>query len=175
MTKHLHSLIAVVACVGMLVLATGGTDVASAFAQNRPALVVQHDAVARPATAAATAKFLLHAGLAYYVFDHYIWKPYKAGDLHGFTHKLTIIKAGLAALFVYHEAKLMITDVKGSKVLSFLATPITALVAKLSSLKSDVTGGHFNSVNSVQSSLGSIKQQSNGKGIHIKELVQSIP
>ena len=65
-------------------------------------------------------KFLLHAGIAYYVFDHFIWKPYRAGDLHGFTHAFTIAKAAIAALFVYHEAKLMATDVKGSKSLKFL-------------------------------------------------------
>jgi hypothetical protein len=167
-------LLAVLACAGTLVFAAGGGDVASALAKNRPALVVHHDATARVATAAATAKFLLHAGIAYYVFDHYIWKPFRAGDLHGFTHAFTIAKAALAAVFVYHEVKLMITDVKGSKLLSFLATPITAVVAKLSSLKSEITGGHLNALNGVQSQLGGIKQQSNSKGAVIKEITHSL-
>ena len=162
------------ACAGTLMFAAGGSDVASAFAQNRPALVVHHDATAHAATAAATAKFLLHAGIAYYVFDHYIWKPFKAGDLHGFTHAFTIGKAVLAAVFVYHEVKLMVTDVKASKLLSFLATPITLVVAKLESLKSDITGGHLNALNGVQSGLGGIKQQSNAKGAVIKEITHSL-
>ena len=67
------------------------------------------------------------------VFDHYIWKPFKAGDLHGFLNAFTIAKAALAAVFVYHEVKLMVTDGTASKLLSFLATPITAVVVKLES------------------------------------------
>ncbi len=174
MTKRLHLLIAAAACVGTLAAGVGASGVATASAQTRSALVQRHDAVARPATAAATTKFLLHAGLAYYAFDHYIWRPYKAGDLHGFTHKIKIIEAGLAAAFVYHEAKLMITDAKGSKLLSSLAVPITAVVAKLSNLKSDITGGNLDSVSNVQSDLGSIKQQSNSKGVVIKEIASSV-
>jgi hypothetical protein len=174
MTKRVHLLIAVAACVGMLAAVAAGSGAATASAQSRSVLVQRHDAVAHPATAAATTKFLLHAGLAYYAFDHYIWKPFKAGDLHGFTHKIKIVEAGLAAAFVYHEAKLMITDAKGSKLLSSLAVPITAVVAKLSSLKSDISGGNLNSVSNVQSDLGSIKQQSNSKGVMIKEIASSI-
>ena len=68
----------------------------------------------------------------------------------------------------------MITDVKNSKLLSFLATPITAVVAKLKSLKSDITGGHLNALNGVQSGLGSIKQQSNAKGAVTKEITHSL-
>ena len=63
-------------------------------------------------------------GAAYYVFDHFIWRPYRAGDLHGFTHMVKIAKAALAALFVYHEVELMAGDVKNSKTLSFLTAPI---------------------------------------------------
>ena len=173
MLRRVQLLMALVGCVGVLGLAGAGAASAS-VAHSRPAAIERVDVVAHPATAAAVAKFVLHAGIAYYVFDHYIWKPFKAGDLHGFTHAFTIGKAALAALFVYHEVKLMITDVKASKLLSFLATPITAVVAKLSALKSDITGGHLNAVNTVQSQLGAIKQQSNAKGAVIKEITHSL-
>jgi len=173
MLRRVQLSIALVGCVGVLGLAGAGAASAS-IAHSRPAAIEHVDVVAHPATVAATAKFLLHAGIAYYVFDHYIWKPFKAGHLHGFTHAFTIAKAALAAVFVYHEVKLMITDVKGSKLLSFLATPITAVVAKLSSLKSEVTGGHLNALNGVQSQLGGIKQQSNSKGAVIKEITHSL-
>ncbi len=44
-------------------------------------------------------KFLLHAGLAFGAFHHWIYLPAKAGDFaHPFLHKLTVIKAGLAGL-----------------------------------------------------------------------------
>ena len=172
--RRSQAVLAVLACAGTLMSAGGGSNVVSALAQNRRALVVHHDATAHAATAAAVTKFVLHAGIAYYVFDHYIWKPFKAGDLHGFTHAFTIGKAALAAVFVYHEVKLMIADAKASKLLSFLATPITAVVAKLESLKSDITGGHLTAITGVQSGLGSIKQQSNAKGAVIKEITHSL-
>ena len=68
----------------------------------------------------------------------------------------------------------MIADVKNSKLLSFLATPITAVVAKLGSLKSDITGSHLNAVNGVQRQLGGIKQPPNAKGAVIKEITHSL-
>ena len=174
MLRRVQLSMALVGCVGALGLG-GATAAASAsVAHSRPVAIERVDVVAHPATAAATAKFLLHAGIAYYVFDHYIWKPFRAGDLHGFTHAFTIAKASLAAVFVYHEVKLMVTDVKASKLLSFLATPITAVVAKLESLKSDITGGHLNALTGVQSQLGSIKQQSNAKGAVITEITHSL-
>ena len=132
------------------------------------------EAVAHPATAAAVTKFLLHAGAAYYVFDHFIWKPYRAGDLHGFTHLVKIAEAGVAALFVYHEVKLMAGDVKNSKSLSFLTAPIAITVGKLSALKSAIHSGDLSSVVSMQSELGSIKQQAAGKGVAIKEIEHAV-
>jgi hypothetical protein len=117
---------------------------------------------------------VLHAGIAYYVFDHYIWKPFKAGDLHGFTHALTIAKAAVAALFVYHEVKLMASDVQGSKTLSFLTAPLAAVITKLDSLKSAITGGNSSAISTVNGSLGSIQQQAGAKGVVIKEIVHSI-
>jgi hypothetical protein len=48
------------------------------------------------------------------------------------------------------------------------------VVTKLESLKSDITGGHLNALNGVQSGLGSIKQQSNAKGVVIKEITHSL-
>ncbi len=167
-------MLAVIACAGTFAFSAGG-EIAAAATQSRRALVVRHDAVARAATAVATTEFLLHAGIAYYAFDHYIWQPYKAGDLtHGFTHKIKIAEAGVAALVVYHELKLAITNVRSSRLLSFLAVPLTAAVAKLGSLKSQISAGNLNSLNGVQSSLGAIKQQSASKGVVIKEIEKSI-
>jgi hypothetical protein len=164
---------ALVGCVGVLGIAASAS--ASASVTNRSALaIVRVDAGARPHTTAAVAKFLVHAGIAYYVFDHYIWKPFKAGDLHGFTHAFTIAKAALAALFVYHEVKLMAGDVQGSKLLSFLTAPIAAVITKLDSLKSAVSGGNLGAISTVDGSLGSIESQAGAKGVVIKEIVHSV-
>jgi hypothetical protein len=171
MSRRFQTVLAVLACAGMLTFTGVGAAITAASAQTRPALVVRHNATAHPAS---TAGFLLHAGLAYYVFDHYIWKPYKAGDLtHGFTHKLKLVEAGLAAVFVYGEMKHAITDVKSSK-LAFLAVPITALVAKLSGLGSKLGGGDTSALTGVNGDLGSIQQQAGAKGVAIKQIEHSI-
>ena len=173
MTARVRLLVALVGCVGALALTTGGASAAQ-VAATRPAPSLQAHVLARPATAVAVLAFLAHAGAAYYVFDHYIYKPYKAGDLHGFTHAFTIAKAALAALFVYHELKVMAGDVKNSKLLSFLTAPIALVIAKLSSLKSAITGGNLGAVATVENDLGSVQQKAAGKGILIKEIVHAL-
>jgi hypothetical protein len=171
MVRRLQLLAAVLGCVGAFAIATSASAVAH---QSKPTAIVRVEAVAHPATAVAVAKFLLHAGIAYYVFDHYIYKPWKAGDLHGFTHAFTIAKAAVAAVFVYHELGVMAGDVKGSKLLSFLTAPIAVVVAKLSSLKSAITGGNLNAVGSIQRGLGAVESQAGAKGYVIKEIVHAI-
>ena len=167
MARRVQLLMALIGCVGIFAIAANAS---ASVTHTRPVAIVRVDAAARPHTALAVTKFVLHAGIAYYVFDHYIWKPFKAGDLHGFTHAFTIAKAAIAALFVYHEVKLMAEDVKGSKLLTFLTAPIAAVIAKLESLKSAITGGNLSAIGTVDSGLGSIQQQASKKGVLIKEI-----
>jgi hypothetical protein len=91
-----------------------------------------------------TVKFVLHAGLAFGAFHRYIYKPFKAGDFSGglFKHKLTVVKAGLAGLFAYHELKLAVKDAQASPTLAKLVAPVTALADKLKSIGSSVKGGN---------------------------------
>jgi hypothetical protein len=170
MSRRFQTVLAVLACAGMLTFTGVGAGIA-ASTHARPTAVVRHNATAHPAS---TAGFLVHAGLAYYVFNHYIWQPYKAGSLtHGFTHKLKLVEAGLAAVFVYHEMKDAISDVKSSK-LAFLAVPLTAVVAKLSGLGSTLSGGNTGALTGVNGSLSSIQQQAGAKGFVIKQVEHSI-
>lgn len=173
MTRRVQILLAIVSCAAALAIA-GGVAAGASRGHASPVPEVRVEAVAHPATAAAVTKFLLHAGIAYYVFDHFIWKPYKAGDLHGFTHVVKIAEAGVAALFVYHEVKLMAGDVKGSKLLKFLTAPIAIAIGKLGSLKAAIHDGDLGSVVGMQSELGSIKQQAGGKGVVIKEIPHAL-
>ncbi len=85
----------------------------------------------------AKTKFVLHSGLAFGAFHHFIYKPYKAGNLHG----LGLVKAGLAGLFAYHEVKLALTDAQSSPLLSRLVSPLTALQSKFQSLGTALKGG----------------------------------
>lgn len=90
----------------------------------------------------AKTKFLLHAGLAFGAFHRYIYKPFKSG---GFTppaqHKAALVKAGLAALFAYHESKIALQDAQSSPVLSKLVAPLTALQGQLSGLSGRLKQG----------------------------------
>jgi hypothetical protein len=127
-------------------------------------------------TSAPKTKFILHAGLAYFAFHRYLWEPYKAGDLkHPLDHKLTLAKAGIASLFVYHELKEASVDVKSSKLLSKLFSPLIAVSHKLSSLKSDLLSGNTNAVQSIQNDLGSIKNQAGSLGASINPVHSNIP
>ena len=80
----------------------------------------------------ATTKFVLHAGLAFGAFHHFIYKPLQAGDFkHPLQHKATLVKAGLAAVFAAHELKIAYKDAKASKPLSKLAGSLDALATKI--------------------------------------------
>ncbi len=125
----------------------------------------------------AKTKFVFHAGLAFGAFHHFIYKPIKAGDLsHPLLHKLTIVKMGLAGLFVYHEVKLAAQDVKGSKILSTLFAPLTALADKIKALGAAVGAGHATAsgaADTVNSDVSSIESTAASKGQSIGESLPS--
>ncbi|MDT7558201.1 MAG: hypothetical protein QOI68_2671 [Pseudonocardiales bacterium] len=102
-------------------------------------------------------KFVLHAGLAFGAFHHWIYAPFKAGNLHGFG---ALAKAGLAGLFTVHELKLAKADAESSPTLCHLAAPFDKASAAISSSISKIKSGKAtngdiegldNDVNAVQS------------------------
>jgi hypothetical protein len=125
----------------------------------------------------AKTKFAFHAGLAFGAFHHFIYKPVKAGDLrHPFSHKLTLVKAGLAALFVKHELSLALRDAQADPALSKLVSPITALQTKIAALRGINTGSaNPADVTQANGSIGSIKQGSASAGQPVSEHVPSSP
>ena len=94
----------------------------------------------------AKTKFLLHAGLAFGAFHRYIYKPFRSGGFSPPTrHKAAIVKAGLAAVFAYHEAKIALQDAQASPLLSKLVAPLTALQRQLSGLGTRLKTGSLDS------------------------------
>jgi len=169
--------VAVLCCVGAIGIAgCGSSSTSSSTSVAATSGAGASTAGSSSATKSlATAKFVLHAGLALGAFHHWIYKPIKAGVLKSpGSHKLTLVKAGLAALFVYHELKLSAADAKSSKLLKPLVAPLTAAGDKLNSLKTSITNGSVNAseINGINSQLGQIKSQAaaNGQSIH-----ESIP
>ena len=119
-----------------------------------------------------TAKFVLHAGLAFGAFHRYIYKPFKAGTFTRgsfFKHKLALLKAGLAGLFAYHELKLAIADARASPTLSKLIAPVNAVAAELSALGSSLKNGHLDpsSIESANGDLTSLASQAKHAGASI--------
>lgn len=120
------------------------------------------------------AKFVLHAGLAFGAFHHFIYGPFRAGDFsHPFLHKLTLIKAGLAAAFVVHEVKLAYTDANADPTLSKLTGPLNQLESKVTGLVSQVKSGHVSStqLGSAQGAIGSLGSLASGAGASITDVI----
>jgi hypothetical protein len=158
-----RGLVGVLLVSGLLAVAGCGSTTttsssSSASASNGTASSVGH---------LPTAKFVLHAGLAFGAFHRYMYAPFKAGTFSGglFKHKLAVVKAGLAGLFAYHELKLAVADARASPVLSKLLTPVNALAAKLAALGTSLRSGHIDtsalaSASSDVTSLTGLAQQS---------------
>jgi hypothetical protein len=166
------SIIALVsACVAAFALAGCGTSSSSSSAGG--------SAVGTSTSGSihfAKTKFLLHAGLAFGAFHRYVYKPFRAGVFgHPFLHKLSLIKAGLAVLFIKHELTIAAVDVRSSKLLRRLFSPLTAVAAKLGALRSAITGGSVSAadIGGVQSQLSSIGTTASSHGQAIQDALPS--
>jgi hypothetical protein len=157
----------VVACLATVGLVSAcGSSSSSSAATHSPSSTTHF----------AKTKFLLHSGLAFGAFHRYIYEPFRAGEFkHPFLHKLTLIKAAVAALFVEHELRLAATDAKSSKILRTLFAPLTAVADKISSLKDSIKGGSVSSpdMSGLQSQLSSISKTASSKGQSIQNLIPS--
>jgi hypothetical protein len=111
--RQLTLVIAVTGCLAAFGVAGCGSSSSSSSAAGTSTTTSTATSTTSGKTHLATAKFLFHAGLASGAFRQIIYKPFNAGDLkHPFEHKLTLIKAGLVAVFVYHELKLAAQDAR---------------------------------------------------------------
>ena len=169
--RHLALTVAVTGCLAAVGLTGCGSSNSSSSGSG--------GATASSSTSTvhfAKTKFLIHAGLAFGAFHHFIYEPIKAGVLkHPFFHKLTLIKAGLAALFIYHELKLAAMDIRASKILSTLFSPLIAVANKLSALKSALVSGSASpsDITNLNSQLTSIGSTAASKGQSISQALPS--
>jgi hypothetical protein len=176
MRDRFGPLLALVCCVAVLGLAACGSS-SSSSSSAAASSTVTATASSAPKSSLATAKFALHAGLAFGAFKHWVYNPIKAGALKNpGSHKLALSKAALAAVFTYHELKLAAENAKSSKLLAPLVAPMTAAADKLNSLKGGIKSGSVNSsdIESVNSQLGSISSSASSSGTPIKEMQPSL-
>lgn len=176
MIRRFTPLFALACCVAVLGISACGSS-SSSSSNAASSTTAASGSASSGTTNFAKTKFVLHAGLAFGAFKHWIYNPVKAGDLkHPFSHKLTLIKAGLASAFVYHELTLAAEDVKSSKVLSTLFTPLTVAADKLKSLKSSLTDGSINpsEIDNLNSQFGQIGSTASAHGQSITESIPSL-
>jgi hypothetical protein len=164
-------LIAIVGCLAAAGVAGCGS---SSSSSSSPTATSSSGAITSTAPIEhATAKFVLHVGLAAYAFHHWIYNPFKAGLLHPLSHPVVAAKAALAAVFVYHELKLAVADAKSSKILSELFAPVVALADKAKALGNSLTDSA--AINGVQTGAGRIVQAAGAKGIQVPDVPVATP
>jgi hypothetical protein len=175
MTRRLSGGLVLIGCIASLALAGCGSSGTSSAASSAGTAGGAASA-STSSTSLPTTKFVIHAGLAFGAFHHWIYTPIKSGALkHPFEHKLTLIKAGLAALFVAHELRLAVDDAKASKVLRPVVAPLTAAADKLEGLKDSITGGSVNpaDLEGINTKLAQAGQSAQSAGQTIKQAVPS--
>lgn len=126
-------------------------------------------------------RFLLHVGEAYFAFHHWVYAPYKKGAFahgaHGRTFSL--IKAGIALAFAYHEMKVAygIAEKSHSKLLHALVAPLDALAGKTNSLGALLHRGGYDEagVQNLNGSVNSFGALASGNGYAIKDVPTPIP
>lgn len=169
MLRRSALLLVLIGCMAALVAAGCGSSKSNS--SSSAATAVQTTTTGK--THLAKTKFVLHFGLAAGAFHRYIYKPFKKGAFSKpLSHKLALVKAAAAALFTYHELKLAAVDVRSSRILRTLFSPITLLAAKVASMRADFLHGRYNAstINAVQSSGGSISASANAKGYPTSDL-----
>jgi Zn-dependent protease len=92
-------------------------------------------------------RFVVHLGIAYFCFHHWVLKPYQEGAFaNGAPHRVsTIVKAGAALLFAYHEVRVAHKIAVNSKspLLQKLDGGLTALQSQFSTIGAKLKGGSF--------------------------------
>ena len=120
----------------------------------------------------AKTKFVLHAGLAFGAFHHYLYKPFKAGKFRHGAHGrvLAIVKGGAAAVFIEHEVRTMAGDVEANPTLcKVIAAPMRDLYSSVTGLAGGLKSGNTAGITSGESAVSRIKSLSSGHGAPITE------
>ncbi|GAC1513112.1 MAG: hypothetical protein NVS2B16_17270 [Chloroflexota bacterium] len=125
--------------------------------------------------------FVIHMGLAFYAFHHYILAAYRAGKFRsGAAHRrLNLAKAAVALLFTFHElnSARKVANRSSSKTLHALATPLNALTNQANGMYSRFNRGSFNpsDVTGMSSAITSFGGRASGAGLSIRDRHVTVP
>lgn len=126
-------------------------------------------------------RFLAHLGVAYFVFHHWVLKPYQDHKFDtGADHRTaTIVKGGVALLFAVHEVKVSSKIAHESKdpLLQKLAGGIDNLGGSFASVGQKLKSGTFDpkDINILKTVTGGVQQQAAAGGAVIKDVPVAIP
>lgn len=167
-------LLSVVLAVAVLAAAGCGSSSKSSTTSSAstPATTATSGAVS------STARFALHAGLAFGAFHRYIYKPLKSGALRNpLSHKAATLKAIIAAAFTVHEVKAASEAAKSNPKLAKLVAPLTALSGAITAAVASAKSGKVNTsqLESSNSAIDSIKSEAASAGTSVTENAPSLP
>jgi hypothetical protein len=136
-------------------------------------------AAAKPATPTASVakfdktKFVFDVGTASYAIHHFIYAPYKAGKLHGFK---AYAKAAAAAAFAINRlhAAYKIANSGNSKLLHAIVSPLNALIAALTKVKSGITHGNTSAIPAANSNLGALSSAASRGGAPFSDVPTNV-
>lgn len=169
------TLLAATACAVSLALVGCGPNGNTAGSEATPAsassVVCQHvNSVHFDKT-----KFVLHAGLAFGAFHHFIYNPFKAGAFKAGAHGRlgSLVKAALASVFVVHELRLAKADAESSPTLCHLVAPLDEAASALSGLTSKLHTGDVSEddINGVADKINTTQQGSAQAGVPVRDQV----
>jgi hypothetical protein len=127
----------------------------------------------------AKTKFAIHAGLAFGVFHHFIYRPFQKGDFaHPFRHKFELLKALAAGAFVVHEVRIAREDARSSKILSKVVVPLIAVggtVALIHSALAHHRSPPASDVNTANADVSAAESASHAAGQPISETTAGAP
>ncbi|MBV9012468.1 MAG: hypothetical protein JO272_10540 [Pseudonocardiales bacterium] len=114
-------------------------------------------------------KFAAHAGLGFGAFHHFIYRPFKSGELSSGTPGRVgrLAKAGLATAFTVHELKVAKRDAEDDPTLCrAVAAPLSQAAASLQRLSGSVRSGNVSGgdLDQVNGTLGQAQQGSAREG-----------
>lgn len=126
-------------------------------------------------------RFVLHLGVAYFCFHHWVLTPYRAGAFApGAPHRLVAItKGGLALLFAVHEVRVAeaIARKSNDPLLRRLDSEIAGLSGTFGSIGERLKAGHFDpsDLNVLDQQAGTLSHDAAAGGAVIKDVPVALP
>ncbi|MDQ6930344.1 MAG: hypothetical protein M3126_06735 [Candidatus Eremiobacteraeota bacterium] len=126
-------------------------------------------------------RFVAHLGVAYFCFHHWVWNPYREGKFsNGADHRTSsIVKAGVASLFAYHEVKVAekIAQKSKSPLLQKISGGLSNLDAQFASVGGRLKSGHFDpkDIENLNGVTSSVASDAASNGAAIKDVPVALP